>query len=170
MNSEFVLNSPDCIFYCVGLAYFTAIAASYFAMKKFYKLVDRKNYEKYIEQNEVQNGKGTDKFMKTLLFVVFLASVIGCGLLAKWNLNFMYDGFVDNSSFWSLKGEYYSYDDIEKVYSDDSIEENYPYYIIKLKSGDEIYVSKISYDTEDVDRALALLEEKGITVERSQNG
>lgn len=167
-NSEFVLASQDCIFYCVVFAFITAIALSYFTRKKFFKLVDRKHYETYAEQTDIQNGAGSDKFMKALLFVIFVACVIGCGLISKWNLNFMYDGFVDNSSFWSLKGEYYSYSEIEKVYSDDSVNKNLPYYIIRLKSGDEIYVSKLNY-TEDTDRALDFLEEKGVTVERSRN-
>lgn len=166
-NSEFVLASQDCIFYCVIFAFITSIALSYFTRKKFFKLVDRKHYETYAEQTDIQNGESSDKIMKGMLFVIFAASVIGCGLISKWNLNFMYDGFVDNSAFWSLKGEYYSYDDIEKVYSDDSVNKNLPYYIIKLKSGDEIYVSKLNY-TEDTDRALDFLEEKGVTVERSQ--
>lgn len=162
-----IYNFPIAILFGFG----TAIAASYFTRFKFYKWFFKKDYERYCELDYIQNGGGADKIMKGFLRIVAVIGIIGCILLAKWNLNFLSDGFVDNSKFFSLKGEYYSYTQIEKVYyKPDRVNDfgetlDFPSYVIVLKNGEEIDLYEHGEISDYEDKLLKHLRDEGVNVE-----
>ena len=158
--------------YCIMAAFLSAIPTSYFTRLWFYKRLFPKNYEKYCAIDQVNNGKGADNLIKGLLIVCVLCSLAGTVLFAKFGIKFMDDGFVDNSKFLSVSGQYYEYEDIERIYYmpsrvnefGETIE--YPSYVIVLKNGREIDL----YEYDEVERyeepLLAHLKEKGVRVEK----
>lgn len=152
--------------------FITAIASSYFLRFRIYKIVNRRKYEKIEELDHIQNGEKSDKFMKGFLIVVINVSVIGTILLACWNLNFSEDGFTDNSNFFSINGEYHSYEEIDYVFYrpdringfGDKIE--FDSYVILLEDGTEIDLYDFG-ETEDYkDELLKLLTDKGVTIKK----
>ena len=162
-----IYNFPVCIL----AGFITAIAASYFTRLRFYKWFFKKDYETYCEMDSMHNSVGADNLMKGFLSVVIVLGLATCILSVKWNLNFLQNGFWDNSDFFSLQGEYYDYSDIEKIYFlpertnafDETLE--YPSYVLVLKNGKEIDL----YDLDDVeqyeDTLLPFLREKNIPIE-----
>ena len=164
-------NLPFC--FCFG--FLTAIALSYFARFAVYKLISKKNYKKNREMDSVQNGAGADKLMKGFAVVLTIAGMIGCLLTVKHNINFLPDGFIDNSKLLSLKGEFHSYDDIKRVYYKADRENDFgetldfPSFVIVLQNGKEIDLYEHG-DIEDYEERLKVLfEEHGIQVEQSDS-
>ncbi len=165
MGTEY--NWPFCI--CVG--FFTAITVSYFTRFKFYKLFNKKGYEKYFKVSNMQNGKGADRFMKIFTYIIFCVSIVMSVLLCKWNINFTENGVIDNTEFFSLRGEYYTYEEIEKVYylpqrtNDLGDVLEFPSYVMVV-DGREIDFYDFA-DIEDYeDELLPFLREKGIKIEK----
>ncbi len=130
--------------FCILFGFITAICISYFTRFTFYKWFFKRSYEQMLEMDTIQNGGGEDKFMRGFAAVLVAVGVIGSAFLAKWNLNFREVGFIDNTTFLSLQGEYYAYTDIERVYyRPDRVNGfgetlNFPSYVILLKNGKEI--------------------------------
>lgn len=162
-----VYNFPICIM----LGFVTSIAVSYFTRFRFYKLFFKKNYEQYCEQDHIQNGGGADKLMKGFLWFLVVLSVMGCILIAKWNLNFMPDGFIDNSRFLSFRGEYHAYGEIQRVYyradrvNDFGDKLDAPSYVLVLKNGTEIDLYEHG-DISDYEKTLIdYFRTKGIRVD-----
>ena len=157
------LMGPMYNFPCtILLGFVTAIAASYFTRFHFYKWMFKKDYERYCELDYMQNGGGADRLMKGFFRVVFVLGIIFCILMAKWNFNFLPDGFVDNSKFFSLKGEYYAYTQIDKIYYN----EEQPSYVILLKNGEEVDLYDLG-DVEDYEGSLLeTLRQKGVKIEK----
>lgn len=157
--------------YCILFGFVTAIAISYFTRLKFYKWFNKKDYEKYCEMDSIQNGGGSDKLMKGFVVVLFVVGIIGCPLLARWNLNFLSDGFIDNSNFFSLQGDYYSYNEIERVYyKPDRVNDfgetlNFPSYVLELKNGKEIDLYEHGEISDYENKLIGFFYEKGVKVE-----
>lgn len=170
-DSFYLLGTQYNYPYCILFGFLTAIAISYFTRLKFYKWLHKKDFERYCEMDSIQNGGKSDRFMKHFTVFLCVTCLVGCMLLSNWNLNFLSDGFVDNSKFFSLKGEYHSYRDIEKVYYkpdrvnglDQTID--FPSYVLVLKNGDEIDLYELGdiYDYED--ELIAFFRDKGIEIE-----
>jgi len=172
LHSAYVLgpmyNFPNCILF----GFITAIALSYFTRFTFYQWFHKKDYERYCELDWVQNGGREDRFMKWFLRIILLLGIVGCLFLAKWNLNFMSNGFIDNSKFFSLNGEYHAYRDVEKIYYKpdrlnglgDTID--FPSYVIVLKNGTEIDLYDHGEIADYEDTLLPFLRRKGIPVEK----
>lgn len=161
-------NFPFCL--CAG--FFTAIAVSYFTRFKFYKLFNKKGYEKYEKLSSMQNGKGADSFMKGFAYVIFCVSIVLSVLLCKWNINFTEKGVIDNTKFLSLRGEYYTYEEIERVYylpertNDFGDVLEFPSYVM-VADGKEIDFYEFA-DIEDYEKELLpFLEGKGIKIEKA---
>lgn len=161
-------NFPFCL--CAG--FFTAIAVSYFTRFKFYKLFNKKGYEKYEKLSSMQNGKGADSFMKGFAYVIFCVSIVLSVLLCKWNINFTENGVIDNTKFLSLRGEYYTYEEIERVYylpertNDFGDVLEFPSYVM-VADGKEIDFYEFA-DIEDYEKELLpFLQEKGIKIEKA---
>ncbi len=156
--------------FCVCLGFFTAIVLSYFTRFKFYKLLNKKGYERYTKIETIQSGKGSDRFMKGFAYAIFCISVILSVLLGKWNINFTEEGFTDNTKFFSLRGEYYTYEEIEKVYylsertNDFGEVLDYPSYVMVVDSKEiDFYEFADVEDYEDM--LVGFLGDKGVTVE-----
>ena len=166
MGAEY--NFPACFLF----GFVTAIALSYFTRLKFYKFLHRKDYEKYCEFDSIMNGAKADRLMRGFIRVIVLIGFIGCLLLSKWNLNFYEDGFRDNTKFFSFRGEYYSYSDIERVYYipqrtndfGDTLE--YPSYVLVFKDGREIDF----FDYDEIDNyeeeLIEFMKEKGVRIDK----
>ena len=109
---------------------------------------------------------------KGFLLTILTAGMIGCVLLAKWNINFLADGFVDNSKFLSVRGNYYAYEEIQRIYYRpdrvNGLGETIPYdsYVVQMKNGEEIDLYELS-EISDYDPVLLdYLQDKGIPIQR----
>lgn len=157
--------------YCILCGFITAIAASYFIRFKAYKLLFPKDFDRFQATDQIQNGTGSDKLMKGFLTVLIICSLIGCVLFAKWNINFGEYGFTDNSKFFSVSGEYHSYEDVDRIYyKSDRVNDfgdtlDFPSYVIVLKSGQEIDLYEYGEIEEYEDTLLEQLKEKGVRIE-----
>lgn len=164
-----IYNFPFCILF----GFITAIAASYFTRFKFYNWLSKKDYEKYCEMDSVQNGGGADKLMKGFVAVISVIGVVGCVFLAKWNLNFLSDGFIDNSKFLSLQGNYYSYNEIERVYyKPDRVNDfgqtlDFPSYVLVLENSKEIDLYEYGEISDYENKLIKHFRDKGVKVEGS---
>lgn len=135
-----VYNYP----FCIVFGFVTAIALSYFTMLRIYKWFFKRDFQKYCELYSIQNGGKADRFMKHFAGILCVIGVLGCILMVKWNVKFMPDGIIDNTRFLSVKGDYYSADEIQEVYYkpvrvndfDETLDA--PSYVIVLKNGKEI--------------------------------
>ncbi len=163
-----IYNFPMVIMF----GFILSIISSYFFRFKIYKLINKRHYKRNRELDYIQNGKKEDKLMKGMLTIFIYISIIGTFLLAKWNLNFLNDGFIDNSKFFSIKGEYHSYDEIKEVfYRPDRINGlgekiDYDSYVVLLEDGTEIDLYEHG-ETEDYeDELLEFLIGKGIAVKK----
>lgn len=158
--------------YCILAAYLSAIAASYFTRFWAYKRLFPKDYEKFRAADQVNNGKSADKLIKGMLIILVVCSLLGTVLFTRFGIKFLDDGFVDNTKFFSISGQYYQYDDIERVYYmpnrvngfGETIE--YPSYVIVLKNGKEIDL----YEYDEIEKyeepLLEYLKKKGVNVEK----
>ena len=161
--------------YCIMAGFITAIAVSYFTRLTFIKLVYRKDFERYRELDSITNGGGADKFMRGFLWVIVTVCLVACLFFVKWNLNFMPNGFTDNSEFWSLEGEYYPYSQIEYVYYkpdrvnafDEVLE--FPSYVIVLKDGREIDLYEHGEISDYEDALLEHLRNKGVPIKGAES-
>ncbi len=165
MGTEY--NYPYCFFF----GFVTAIAVSYFTRFRFYKLFHKKGYERYLKLSSMQNSRGADRFMKGFAYVIFCVSIVMSVLLCKWNINFTENGFIDNTAFLSLSGDYYTYEEIERVYYvsertnefGDVLE--FPSYVMAV-DGKEIDFYEFADITDYEERLLSFLQEKGVKIER----
>ena len=170
-NSVYLMGPIYNFPYCILLGFLTAIGASYFTRFRFYKWLFKKDYDKYCEMEHIQNGGGSDRLMKGFLAVLVAGSLAGCVLFAKWNLNFLADGFYDNTDFFCVKGTFHSYDEVERVYyKPDRVNDfgemlNYPSYVLVLKNGEEIDL----YEFDDIEEyetdLLEYLRTQGVKIE-----
>jgi len=163
-----IYNFPFCILF----GFITSIVVSYFTRFKFYKIMFKKDYEKFCEMDHIQNGGGADRFMKVFLEIVVLVSIAGCVLLTRWGINFYSNGFVDNTDFFSLKGAYYNYDYVERVYyKADRINGfgeklDFPSYVLVLNNGKEIDMYEFDDISNYENELLDYLREKGVKIEK----
>lgn len=160
--------------YCIMAGFITAIALSYFTRFHFYRWLFKKDYDQYSEMENTRNLGAENKLMKGFLGVLVVAGIALSVLVVKWNLNFLEDGFVDNSKFLALQGQYHPYSEIQRVYyKPDRVNGygetiDYPSYVIVLEDGHEIdlYEHGDIDDYEDV--LLAFLIEQGVEVEKER--
>lgn len=169
----YLLHSAANIAYSFLFAFLTAIAASYFLRFRIFKCIYKKHYENQLALDHVQNGSGADRLLKGLLHLIVIAALVGSLLLAKWNLKFTEEGFIDNSSFFTFSGEFHSYNEIDCVYYKpdrvnglgETIE--FPSYVLRLKNGTEIDFYQISDIEEYTPKLLDLLREKSIPIDET---
>ena len=151
-------------------AFITSIPLSYFTRFTFYKLFYKKDFERYREMDHITNGKSSDKVIKAFLIILVVLGFIMMLLFVRWNLNFYEDGFVDNSRFFSLKGEYYRYDEIDRLYylpnrtNDFGDVLDYPSYVIVLTSGREIDLYEFDTIENYENKLLPFLKKKDVEV------
>ena len=170
-SSIYLMGPMYNIPYCILCGFITAIAASYFTRFKVYKLLFPKDFDRFQAADQIQNGTGSDKLMKGFLTVLIICSLIGCVLFAKWNINFGEYGFTDNSKFFSVSGEYHSYEDVDRIYyKADRVNDfgdtlDFPSYVIVLKNGQEIDLYEHGEIEEYEDTLIEQLKEKGVRIE-----
>ena len=170
-SSIYLMGPMYNIPYCILCGFITAIAASYFTRFKVYKFLFPKDFDRFQAADQIQNGAGSDKLMKGFLTVLIICSLIGCVLFAKWNINFGEYGFTDNSKFFSVSGEYHSYEDVDRIYyKADRVNDfgdtlDFPSYVIVLKNGQEIDLYEHGEIEEYEDTLIEQLKEKGVPIE-----
>lgn len=156
--------------YCFLAGFITAIAVSYFTRFFFFKRLFKKDYGQYCEMEYITNVDGSNKLMKCFLTVVVVGSVVLLVLMSHWNLNFLQDGLVDNTEFFSLKGEYYSYNEVACVYYKPNRVNgfgetiDYPSYVLVLENGYEIDLYEHGDLSDYSGELLDFLREKGIEI------
>ena len=170
-NSVFLMGPFSNWPFCLVTAFITAIAASYFARFKAYRILFPKHFQRYSAVDQIANGKGADKLMRGLLSMIVIASAVFLILFAKWNVRFEEEGIVDNSPFLSISGVFYDYNEIDRVYYKPNRVNDFgetldsPSYVIVLSNDKEIDL----YQLEDIekyeDQLLPFLQTKGVTVE-----
>ncbi len=170
-NSVYLMGPLYNFPFCIVFGFVTSIAISYFTRFAFYKWLHKRDYDTYCKMDHIQNGGSEDKLMKRFLLFLTVVGVVGCVFLAKWNINFLSDGFVDNSKFLSLKGNYYAYSDVEHVYYradrvnafNETLE--LPSYVLVLKNGEEIDLYEHGDIADYETPLLELFRENGIPLD-----
>ena len=149
----------------------TAIPASYFTRLKVFKLLFPRDYEEFCAVDEVNNGVGAEKVIKWMFRIIVICSLIGSVLFAKWGINFKDSGFVDNTSFFSLSGQYYAYNEIDHVYylpnrvNGFGETLDFPSYVMVLKDGREIDLYEYDEIKQYDPRLIDHLREKDVRID-----
>jgi len=144
------------------------IVMIYFNSKRFYKLFFRKNHQRLIELDNAVNSRSTRQFMKGLTFILIIGSIVFLALTVHQNIKMTETGIYDNTNFWSVRGDYYSYDEIDKVYYRAQTPNGYgdmldmPSYVILFKNGNELDPYRLNTCDE---KFLNTLQDKNIFVE-----
>lgn len=162
------MNWPCCVF----AGFLTSVPISYFTRHWFYKKLFRKKYDKYREVDSMINTASSDKICGVLLRIIIVLCIAGLFLYENCNLTFKNDGFTDNTKFFSLKGEYHTYDEIDFIkYEPEFVNDfgdtiDIPSYSIIMKNGEIIDLRPYD-DVEYYEKTLlALLEEQGVEVKK----
>ncbi|MDR1563642.1 MAG: hypothetical protein LBS74_01640 [Oscillospiraceae bacterium] len=140
-NAEYLLGTLDNAPFAMFPSLLMGGVMIYFLSKPFYKLFFKKNYEKLAALDNATRSPATDKAMRIIIGIILVGSVIFLGLTAHQNVKLTKEGLQDNSSFWSLKGDFYSYEEIDRAIYRDKTPTSYgdwmdvPSYVIHLKNG-----------------------------------
>ena len=157
-------NAPSVIF----PAMIMGILMIYFNAKRFYKLFFRKNYQKLTDLENATFSRMTHKFMKGMTAVCLIGSIVFLFLTVHQNVKLTENGFYDNTAFFSLKGPFYTYQEVDKLHyqpeTPDGRGGTFPYssYVIILKNGEKINVDQFDSCHE---KFLNVFQEKGVEVE-----
>lgn len=148
--------------YCFMAAFLTGIALSYFTRFFFYRLLFRRNHAHYCEVSSFAEGDRSDGFMRGFAGVLITLCLAVLLFLVRWNVNFLPGGFIDNTNFFSLKGTYHSYDELEAVVYRPTRENDFgetldaPSYVLVFRDKTEIDLYEYG-DTETYARPLTEL-------------
>ncbi len=170
LGCEYLMGPQYSYPYCIITGFLTAIAASWFTRFFFFRLLFKKDYPLYQEMETIQNLESSNKLMKGLLMVAVAGSIVFSVLLANYNLKFKQESFVDNTAFFSLTGQSYSYGDVEYVYYKpdrvNGLGETlaHPSYVIVFKNGHEIDLHRYGAFSDYSGKLLDLFQEKGIEI------
>lgn len=171
-NSVYLMGPSTSLGFCLSFAFITSIAASYFSRNLSYRIIYKKQFIRYAELDSIVNGGGSDRVMHVFLYLIVAASIILCILLTKWNVNFRDDGFIDNTEFLSVKGTYYEYSDVERVYykkdrkNDFGATLDFPSYVLVMKDGREIDFYEFDEIKNYEETLIPLLERNGVKIEK----
>lgn len=157
-------NAPSVIF----PALIMAIPTIYFNSKKFYKLFFKKNYQKLIKLEDATYSHSAHRFIKGMTVILFVSSIVFLFLISHQNIKLTEDGFYDNTKFFSVKGIFYNYKDIDILkYQQETPNSHggtFPYssYVILLKNGEKIDIDQFDSCNETF---LNIIKSKGVKVE-----
>ena len=150
-------------------AFITAIINSYFIRKFVYKILYKKDYDKIIALDEIEN-KHIDGFMSKLFQFIIASCIVTTILMANTNISFYEEYFNNNLEFTKLKGENISYMDVNSVYkayariNDFGQTIEYPTYVIVLNDGRKIDLY-FDMDFEEVKKnIIPIFENKNIEI------
>jgi len=125
-------------------AFITAIINSFFIRKNIYKILFRKNYEKIIALDEIENGSNVINIMTKLFQFIIALGIIFSILTANTNISFYEENFKINLDFLNLKGESIQYQSVYCVYRANGLKNDFgkvvnnPTYVIVLNDGRQI--------------------------------
>ena len=169
MRGQLLLIGPD-PFEAFMPAFLTAIVLSFFTRRMVMRLLFRRRAAELLENDAILFSRGTQRFMKGFLYVVFLGGMSFLFVCVNANIAFGEVGFTDNRAMFSMQGEYHPYAAIDHVYyKPDRINgfgETIPFdsYVLVLRDGEEIDLYEHCETSFAVEKVLPLLEEKGVSV------
>jgi hypothetical protein len=102
------------------------------------------------------------KVSRLLLILSLLVSVVLIAFSACRNYAFYTDGFYDNSSFFEISGDYYSYEEISHV------EINEKNALVYLEGGQTVKISSMHKGSREQKLFSELMTKKGIDVKEVQ--
>lgn len=144
-------------------AIFTAIPFSFYVRKLAYKLFFKKKYQKIVQTEALTVTDGTRKFMKVMLNIILIVSIVLTVLISNCGIAVTENGVVDKSGFFDLKGRFYEWDSIDSVWLIDGrfndLDEwlDNPSYVLLFKDGTKLDLYQYT-EYEDVkEKALATL-------------
>lgn len=171
MNNSILLTGVIRNFpYCIIAGMLSSTGLSYFAGRIFARFLFKKQYESISEQEQMNISATDDKIMLGFNVIIIIGSIIFTILVSTWNINFKANGFIDNTSFFSVKGKYYDYSEIDYIAyvpsRTNDYEEmlEYPSYKIVLKSGKEIDLYEYADIKEYDPKILDYLRNKGVKI------
>ncbi len=144
------------------------ITMIYFCSTTFYKLFFKKNYKKLLALQKATYSRSTHRFMKGFSAVVLVGSVIFLFFTVHCNIKLTENGFYDNTAFFTVKGTFYPYEDVDKllyqIRTPDGHGSSYPYpsYVILLKNGDRIEMNQFDSCNETF---LNIMRDKNVKIE-----
>lgn len=157
-------NAPVSMFPC----FLIGMLMIYFKPEIYYKIFYRKNYQRLMELERASFNPGGHRFMKGFAGVVIAGCIVFLFLTVHQNLKLTEEGIIDNTRFWNLKGSFYTYEEVDRVYYKETTTSQYgedfpePSYVIRLKDGSEI--DPYLFDTCN-EKFLEVLRSKGVAVE-----
>ena len=168
-NSIYLLGSFENAPSVILPALIMGIPMIYFNSKKFYKLFFRKNFQKLMELENATFSRSTHKFMKVMTAVLLIGSIAFLFLTVHQNVKLTENGFYDNTAFFSIKGPFYEYKDVDKLHyqqeTPDGRGGTFPYssYVIILKNGEKVDIDQFDSCNE---KFLNVFKDKGVEVEQ----
>lgn len=170
-NKGTIYTTYSNIPYIILFGFITSIVSSYFLRKKIYKIFFRKNQKEMLAFDELENTKATNKFMTKFLQFVIATSLVLTVLFANTNLQFREDGIVSNLDFFSIKGEFIEYTQIDKLYKTEYTVDvlgekmDATTYTISLKNGEKIDLSYELTTEEIEEKILPILNTHNVVLE-----
>lgn len=136
---------------CFVVAFVCGAPWGYFLNLKIYKWFSRKN-QKRLDYCSIFNNQKTESKMNVFSTLIYILALISVFLFANHGVSFSETGITDHSSYFSIYGKYYSYNDVEKItYSVDKYEEKC--YEITFDDGNSVELWKFAY-AEDVEENI----------------
>jgi hypothetical protein len=174
-RGQLLLVGPDPRVAVVMPTLLTAIALSFFARRFVIRLLFRKRAAELLESDGMMFSRGAQRFMKGLLYVVYIGCTMGLLLYVNSNIVFDATGFTDNRGMFSMQGEFHPYADIDRIYYKPDRVNGYgdtipnDSYVLVLRSGEEIDLYGLCEMRYAIEKVLPLLEEKGVSVPAKQS-
>lgn len=134
-------------------ALMTSIIIGYFRRNYITKLVDYDKIRHLILYDTILNRKHEENIMRKFGYFIITACLLFTIFSSASNIAFYSNGLRNNLDFFSLKGEYISYNKVDSVWSVSGVENRLgrwvddPFYVMLLKDGRKIeFSSVVSYD------------------------
>ena len=144
-----------------NLALISSILAAYFVKRPIIAIFSR-NRKRRLAYHDMLFSGFAKKVSRLLLILSLLVSVVLIAFSACRNYAFYTDGFYDNSSFFEISGDYYSYEEISHV------EINEKNALVYLEGGQTVKISSMHKGSREQKLFSELMTEKGIDVKEVQ--
>lgn len=148
----------------------TAIVLSYFARKRIYRLFFRKKLQKMLDYDAIMNTKRDSRFMSRFAYIMLIGGFIFIALAAHTDIAFYPYEVVDNSAFFSLRGNSYPINQINSVWHVEGRYNalgdwlDYPSYILLMNDGTKLDLYEKIEFTDAEKHILPILKKYGLDI------
>lgn len=138
-------------------AFLSSIIVSYNIRRFLYGFISKKKKDTIIKIDNAIDNKTNKKIMSVFAKIVFCVSLLFCLFITFWSVSFTKDGIIDNSGFFSLRGEYHSYKELSKIYklqsrvNDIGDMLDFPSYVLVFNGGKKLDLYQFS-EPEDIEK------------------